>query len=327
MNRIVVIKDRARKGHPVASLATVVTAMLAVGATLFGVTASAADQSASYAALSKDVQILGQVLETASAPKSRGGRWEHGGIGIEGLYLAGQGMVFEIHLPGAHYGQMFGTPMPAMAPLPPMAPMAWSDDEDGDTPEAEDLIDTEEMESVVEEAMNAAQEAMSEMGYAGGIDKQTQEQLRALRDSQRKAARDYRDQQKAYADAVRKKKDMSTADKDKLKATLEKSRQSFEAAQQQFRTKAEALRNDQKQKWLAKLQETENQLLDTLCSYAGSTRRLGASEHVSLILKDAAGDSETKHKIWVIKKADLDACATGSQTAGVLQKKAISYNF
>lgn len=322
MNRTAVIT-----GRPVAKLATVLTAMVAASATLFGVSASAADQSANYTQLSKDVQILGQVLETATAPKSRGGRWEHGGIGIEGLYLAGQGMVFDINLPGAHYGQMFGTPMPPMAPLPPMPPVAWNDDDDGDTPDPEDMIDTEEMESVVEEAMSAAQEAMSEMGYSGGLDKQTQEQLRALRDNQRKAARDYRDQQRAYADAVRKKKDMSQADKDKLKATLEKSRQGFEAAQQQFRTKAEALRNDQKQKWAAKLQETENQLLDALCNYAGSTRRLGAGENVSFVLRDASGDAEAKHKIWVVKKADLDACASGSQANGYLQKKAISYNF
>ncbi|NQD37000.1 hypothetical protein HPT27_08180 [Permianibacter sp. IMCC34836] len=318
MNRTAVLK-----GRPVAKLATVLTAMLAASATLFGVSASAAD----YTAISKDVQILGQVLETATAPKSRGGRWEHGGISIEGIYLAGQGMVFDINLPGAHYGQMFGAPLPPMAPLAPMPALAWSGDDDEDAPDPEDMVDTEEMESVVEEAMSAAQEAMSEMGYSGGIDKQTQEQFRALRDSQRKAARDYRDQQRAYADAVRKKKDLSQADKDKLKANLEKSRQSFEAAQQQFRTKAEALRNDQKQKWAAKLQETENQLLDALCNYAGSTRRLGAGEAVSFVLRDASGDSEAKHKIWVIKKTDLDACASGNQTAGVLQKKAISYNF
>ena len=301
------------------------TALVAAGATVASVGSLAADSKNSYSAISKDVQILGQVFETATAPKSRQGRWEHGGVNIEGLYLAGQGMVFEVHLPGAHYGHVFGTPLAPIAPLPPMPAIAFSDDEDAEAPEAE--IDTEEMEAVVEEAMEAAHEAMSEMGYGRGIDKQTQEQLRALRDSQRKAAREYRDQQKAYADALRKNKDMSQAERDKQKAALEKSRQSFEAAQQQFRGKAEALRNEQKQQWQAKVKETEDQLLDTLCSYAGSTRRLGTGEHVTLILKDAAGESDAKHKIWVIKKADLDACATGSQTSGVLQKKAISYNF
>ena len=300
------------------------TALLAAGATTLSTGSIAAD-SKTYSAISKDVQILGQVFETATAPKSRQGRWEHGGVNIEGVYLAGQGMVFEVHLPGAHYGHVFGTPIAPLAPLPPMPVVAFDDEEGTPAPEVE--FDTEEMEAVVEEAMAAAQEAMSEMGYGRGIDKQTQDQLRALRDAQRKAARDYRDQQRAYADAVRKNKDMSQSERDKQKAALEKSRQSFEAAQQQFRNKAEALRSEQKQQWQAKVKETEDQLLDTLCSYAGSTRRLGAGEHVTLILKDAAGESDAKHKIWVIKKAELDACATGSQTAGVLQKKAVSYNF
>lgn len=321
-----------RRTFPVRSL---LTALIAAGVTVSTGTSIAADSKpvaaasssteTKYSALSKDVQILGQVLETATAPKARQGRWEHGGVSVEGLYLAGQGIVFEVHLPGAHYGHVFAAPMAPLAPLPPMPAIAFGDGEDDvDMP---DVPDTEEMEAVVEEAMEAALEATSEMGYGRGIDKQTQEQLRALRDSQRKAARDYRDQQKAYADAVRKNKDMSQAERDKLKAALDKSRQSFETSQQQFRAKAEALRNEQKQQWQAKVKETEDQLLDALCSYAGSTRRLGSGEHVSLILKDASGDTEAKHKVWVIKKPDLDACATGNQTAGVLQKKAVSYNF
>lgn len=299
------------------------TAVVAASATVLGNGSAAADSK--FSALSKDVQILGQVLETASAPAARQGRWEHGGVGIEGLYLAGQGMVFEVHLPGAHFGQVFGAPLAPMTPLPPMPVVTFGDDEDAIDPP--DIPDTEEMEAVVEEAMAAAHEAMSEMGYGRGIDKQTQDQLRALRDTQRKAARDYRDQQRAYADAVRKNKDMSQSERDKQKAALEKSRQAFETAQQQFRNKAEALRNEQKQQWQAKVKETEDQLLDTLCAYAGSTRRLGTGEHVTLILKDAAGDNDAKHKIWVVKKTDLDACATASQTNGVLQKRAISYNF
>jgi hypothetical protein len=299
----------------------------AVAAALMLVADFAAAAAPDYAALGKDVRILGKVLEESTAVDSAESRGRRGRAHIDGLYLAGQGMLFQVRLGGEmHFTHgFFEAPLPPGPPIPPVPPTpaagavvsgsAMLDGEDM-------LIETGEISVMVDEAMDDAMDSLDDFDMQGGMDKQARAELRTLREAQTRAARDYAQRQRAWAEALRDGKNSSQAERDKLRAELERSHAQLEASRQQMRARVDSLRAEQRKQWQARVQQAESALLDALCSYAGSARRLGANEHVSLVIEDA---EDGRRRVWVVRKADLDACAGGNQSGDFLQKKALSY--
>lgn len=282
---------------------------------------SAAAQSASapdYQAVQKDMAILQNILTTASQPEGKDKRrWMHRDMDIRSVYLANQGMVFTIELPGAHWGSYLIAPM---APLPPM-PSSFSFQFDGEDHEVP-MPDAAELEETVAEAMEAAAEVAHEFGYQSRGDEKWRAELSEVREALRKSAKDYREYQRKFAEGNRNK--VSDKEKQKLQEQLSQAKSAFEQSRKAYHEKAEKMRAESAKQWQEKISEMESTLLNALCSYASSTRRLSNNENVSLILQNA-GQGENKHRVWVVSKSLLDQCVSKIQDNGFLRKSAISY--
>lgn len=294
-----------------------ITAFVVSAALMSGVAQSAS--APDYSAVQKDMDILSNILQTASKPADQSSRrWRHHDLNIESIYLANQGMVFTIDLPGAHWGARIAAPL---APLPPLPPK-FSYHMDGEEHEVH-MPAPEELEAAVADAMESVAETMHEFGFEFQHNEKTRSEMSEVRDALHKAARDYRDWQRKFAEANRN-KSTSDAEKQKLRESMEKSKQAFDLSRKNYHAKAEKLRAESAKKWQEQIQQMESTLLDALCAYSSSTRRLGNNENVSLILQNA-GVGEDKDRVWVISKPLLDQCVGKIQESGFLRKSALQY--
>lgn len=289
-----------------------------LGASMLTAAAFAAS-APDYTAVQKDLNILTNILRTATQPeKSDSRHWRSDSPDIKGMYLAHQGMVITVEAHDRHWNFGFRGPI---APLPPMPPSV-SYSMNGEVHEIE-MPDSAELDEAISEAMESVSESMREYGLNSSQNSQWQKDMAELRESVKKTAKEYREWQKKFAESS-KAKSMSEKEKQQMKESLDKSRAAFDQSRKTYQAKAESFRAEANKKRNAQIEKLESTLLDALCSYAGSTRRLSNDEHVSLIVKEAGSDEE-KDRIWVIKKTLLDQCVGKVQENGFLRKNGISY--
>jgi hypothetical protein len=305
-------------------------------ASIAGILAQGAQSAGApdYSAIQNDMEVLRGTLEAAAAPTEKTGkRRHHDGLDIDALYLARQGMLFDVEVQGDAFRFDFEWHdglLPALAPLPdlpsPPTPAPAPDAPDGEDFEFE-IADEDglrqEIEVIVDETLAVAGDGVQILRMHSRGDDKAMKETEALRSELRQSAKAYRQAQQQWRKAANDKA-VSEKEKQKLKEAADKSRTSFDQARKKFETKMQAVRAEAEKERLARIDSIETRLLDALCQYAGGTRRLAAGEQVSLILRDA-GDGGEKDRIWIIGKKELDQCVSTIQDSGFLKKTALHY--
>ncbi len=277
----------------------------------------------------KDAQIISKILETAlEGEQQSGNEWWPRSPRIEALYLSGQGMLFNIQVHGSPAPFGFRMRTPVVAPVPPVAPVAPIAPAGTTMPELAPLAEMDfddeshEIEMFVEEIVEGALEN-ARRGTANA------QQLRARSEELRKAREQMEKQIEAQSQVMEqlseKMASRDRAQQEKARAEMEKASQEIQKAQNQYRTRVQQFSAEQAKRWSEGVSKLQDRMLDTLCDYAGSTRKLPANEYITLLFRNAATGESGNHQVFVLKRADLDACASGAQSAGFLRKRAISY--
>ncbi len=287
-------------------------------ALLLAFSAQGADKN--YDNLHKQLDIMNDIM-LSSAKISQNSR-QSLIRSIDSVYLQGQGAIFTIH--SAHRGSGHRQFFPALAPLPPVAPVnrvervMISDNEDF-------VIEFEGHEDEFEHAIE--------------IFEQQREGARELRSEQRDIAYEIRDIERQRKDieyqlqrAEKKIKDELTAELKNLeveRVALNKNKTKLENKVSKLNKKREVQKVAQAKARSEHFSALNNTLVETLCLYGNGLREVPSKEHVSLIIK-GAGKQKNRgftDQIMVFTKKDINACANSKLTAEKLLTKADKYQF
>jgi hypothetical protein len=310
---------------------------------MFGL--SHAASAPDFSAIKKDVKILTRIFETAIGGEQKEGYgrfFEQSGV--EGMYLANQGMLFTIELPGNNARRWMGN----LAPLPPMVPVAAAapvpavapvvapaptasenvyfnvgDDEDYDV----DLGDIEEyVESVIESTMHGVEMAMQSSHASKAERDALRAKLSALHKAQSEHEKQVEKMQEQIEELEEKSSSEDKAARAKAMEALEKARQNLRKSRESYRNTVNGFRAEQGKRWQEQVVKLQDEVLDTLCNYASSARRIPDNENVTLLFRNVGNNENGEHQVFVLKRADIVSCVTNTQSPGYLRKRALVYS-
>ena len=119
-------------------------------------------------------------------------------------------------------------------------------------------------------------------------------------------------------------------DKDRGKALLAEAKVlagKADEAGKAYQQGLEQVRREGKRRWQVKMKPVEQALIQTLCEY-GVLRALPDGEHVTLVFEEGdRSGKEPRDKVFVFKKADLQACRAGQLSVSDLEAGAVSYGY
>ena len=283
-------------------------------------------------ALNNELEIMTNIMRTSLNQ----GNKDNKGIGyrirgIEVIYLADQGVVFEVSSSagGNSFVFEFITKGDFVVPPPPApAPPVRGEDHD--------LVfsfNDDEWQDSVEEAVEHARHAMEE----------AREKLRDLRQQEREYGWEERNLERSLRDVEF---EMRNADQERTKELKEqqndikKDLAKLKSKQQETEKYAEQYEQEQKKKAAEKvaakqkqhsafLAMFENNITDTLCKYGNGIRALPTDENVSFVLNNMGNaiNKAKKDKIYVFKNQDIQSCVKDKLNAKQLLSKAQSYIF
>lgn len=252
----------------------------------------------------KDLEIMSHIIQTSLQPEDSNRRfmWRQQ---VDAHYLAGQGVVFSIHLPGS--GNFYnyisaagdhGAVFTAAAPMPPVPPV----EIDGQTGFVvsssgfSSATQSDEQRKAMEEIRDAMREKERAM----------QSVQREIRDVQRQIAR----------------ADNDTKELDKKMKELEKNLNAqADALEQQRKTYTDVV-TDMEKKNQAQREENNkiitHQIVKSLCDYGSTLKSLKSGERVSLILENYA---DNRDQIYVFDYKDIASCTSSDK----LMNSAIAY--
>ena len=283
------------------------------------------------AKLGQNLKIMQDILQS-----SLGGE-EHSSIGrIQHSYLIGQGVAFRVD---SNSGWLRHFVMPAMPPMPAMAPAALGSAVAVSANVANSISISENGNSFSFSFDEEAMEEMAEAAEAMAEQQQDQsEKLRDLREERRDIERDLRDYEREKRDIEFSAK-VSKLDSDQQKKLTEISQKSAQLKTQLAQLQKNLTEQEQEynkkraeQQKLAAQRQTElvakvgQVFSNTLCDYGASLRDLKEQEFVSFQLS-LSGRDQAKDHYWVVKKSDINQCVTGKIDAPALLKKASYYQY
>lgn len=315
------------------------TALLVMAAVAIGVTHAA--NAPDFGAIQKDVKILTRIFETALGEDKKGEwNWSSDRSGVEGLYLANQGMLFTFDLPGNRASNWIGmapiapphpiapvaTPAPMAAPAPVPA-IAGVDGEDDMDEEDFGLGDIEEyIESVIESTMHNTEFAL-QSGTASKAERDAlRAKLRELQKAQQAHEKQVEQMQEKMESLEEKTSSQDKAARAKAMESLDKARQALRKSRDSYRNTVNNFRAEQGKRWKEQVNKMQDELLDTLCNYAGSARRVPENENVTLLFRNVGNSEQGPHQIFVLKRSDIVSCVTSAQGNGYLRKRALTYS-
>jgi hypothetical protein len=297
-------------------------------------------------ALTKQVDIMASIIETAMSHKKgheRKPSWTERSQ-LESSYLAGQGVVYRIHL-GSRLPR-FGFPVPPLPPIPGGAHVEFIEVDEVEFIESDELApriekvveiaagDNRRVEVIVDS--NAIHIDGDEIHFDGDMTMSTE--LRQAVTAMRDAAKDMRDARRVI-------RDLSQVDKDASESAAAQSAQQLAAAQAklaqaqqkmdtaraelrsskgQIEQRSSARKQAMQQVRAERIAAFEQTFVQTLCDYGDTLRDLPNNEHISVIM--VGGGDNDSDKIHVFRKQDVVRC-NGEQGASELLTKAISYSF
>ena len=298
-------------------------------------TATAVFAAQDYAALDKDLEIMGQVLATALEQPSHDDdvtRNLHLRE-VKATYLLGQGVVFTIY---THNGRHFrGGLMDKMAMIGMPMDFDWSDI---DIEIEGDSVLLEFDDNLKELTNNALRYAQSAVASANEKMQALREQERDLQHSTRELSRHKQnlDFERQHADADRA-ADLQ-AELAEVEAELNKMQLRRDALAQR-RAEAESQRKEQRQQQQSEreaerqqvLLHLEQTLVDTFCRFGGGMRALEKGEYINVVVP-GLGKSKSirtgtwQDRVYVFKHKDVQACAKQKLQEKALLEKAQTYD-
>ncbi|EKE87509.1 hypothetical protein [Idiomarina xiamenensis] len=296
--------------------------------------ASAAEPAvAAYSELRSQLHIMTNIMRTAFS-QNEGEVRRFADLNYS--YLAGQGVVYRVRLPGVGFGGL-NVPVP---PVPPISKIRADIDID---------LDSAEFESMIGEAMASAQTAIEGMRRSGLFDARMSDEQRQLREQIRELSDDARDLSWELREVSRQQRDLafelrraSEQDKAARQAELDELQQQQQQLDQQLQANAEQIKaleqkNRQQTAELVKQhQQQQQQLLGSfeqtmgqvLCDYGVTLRSLPDDEQISVIVdglrQPDSGDNY--ERVYIVSKSQLMNCQ-GRSDASDLFKQAQAYNF
>lgn len=281
--------------------------------------------------LNDELEIMGNILQTAL--KQDG---SSGGIRLRSVsftYLKEQGVLFQIDTSRSGSSRVFefiSHGNSRSMPSPPVAPHLFS--MDGLNIE----VDEDEIEQVVEEAMERAQD----------MNRESNSKLRSLAEKLREYAWEQREYERRRRDLEFEK---NNSDKDRRK-NLEQELQELNselkkveikrAEVERYRGAIEKERKEQaEQRQLAMAQEYktflstfESNVGDVLCRYGAGLKSLDGDEYVNFVLSNFTlpqdGRSQGKQdRIYVFKQKDIQACVRDKINKEKLLAGGLAYDF
>lgn len=300
-------------------------------------------------ALTKQVDIMASIIETAISHKQgheRKPSWTER-TQLESSYLAGQGVVYRINL-GSRLNR-FGLSVPPLPPLPSMPAGAHVEfievdeiefiESDELAPRIERVVeiaagDNRRVEVIVEN--NAIHMDGDEIHLDGDMTMSTE--LRQAVTAMRDAAKEMRDARRVIRDLSQVDKDASESAAAQsaqqlaaAKAKLAQAQQKMDTARAELRSskgqmqqRSSARKEAMQQARAERIAAFEQTFVQTLCDYGNTLRDLPNNEHISVIM--VGGGDNDSDKIHVFRKQDVVSCK-GEQGATELLTKAISYSF
>lgn len=266
---------------------------IAMAATGFStVTAQAAVDTERHQTLKQELKAMNEVLETKlgqqleqseTAPSwMRHGRLNH-------TYLAGQGVVYEVHLPGAmgmHWRH-------AMAHMKQGADGA-------------KLPKLKEVNSVVSDIVS-----------------EIKEQRAVIRDVHKERGQT----DGVLSEAQRKELELAKARLKDARERLAEERQLLHATAEEMRDKHQKMRQESFEKIQQQVANFEQTLAETLCTYGASLTALPNDESISVVVK-GGGERKLggRDKVYIFNHADILACGN-ADNAGALLQQAVTYSY
>ncbi|WP_281556490.1 hypothetical protein [Thalassomonas sp. RHCl1] len=286
---------------------------------------STAAQSQDYADMHKQLDIMGNIIQSsvASDNSRKGSRI----TGVDSTYLKGQGIVFTVNsssIRGNHGSYNFNFVIP---PIPEIPVVNFG------SHEHEELV---EVESQVAQALESASES-----YERALDSLDDErdQYRELREQQRDMAREVRDieremrdlqyQLRHVDDENQKELAQEKAQLEAKKAKVEKQRKAIKQRAEKYNEKRKVAKQKQQAQRSDFYRELSSSMAETLCLYGNGLKALPKNEKVTVILK-AGGDKDGrryKDQIFVFNKKDISACSSDKISVAKLLERGQGYQF
>lgn len=289
--------------------------------------------------IQRDMNIMTKILETSLEQ----GRDQN--VRIEGLYLANQGMVFNVDPSHRfHFDMNERRVLPKLPTIPakPLAPVVFGDG-------SHVFISEQELEIIEEQAMEAAESAMEmaevsidfisdsdwsqysnrERTEQRIIQKSMRDETRALEREARQLERDVREIERKLRDAefegelqdakeTAKVKSLKE-EMNKLTNALTKVASKIQEKSEVLRKKAEVIRNKELEKQKKALAETEKVMSQTVCDFGSGLRSLPNDQHISFNIEGKVD------RLYVFTKQNIMQCGDGKIDAAKMLDNAIKY--
>lgn len=295
---------------------------------LASVSAGTVNAQTDTVALNNELEIMTNIMRTSLGQGNKGKGYRVRGIDV--LYLANQGVLFEVNTSSSSSNIVFEFISDGdfvVPPIPPVAPMH------GNSDAVVFSFDEDEWEDSVEEAVEHARHAMEE----------ARDKLRELRQQEREFGWEERNYERALRDIEF---EMRNADKDRKEELVERQKEitkdlaKVKAKQQETEKYAAQFEQQQKQKaaekqaarqkqYMAFLTMFENNIADTLCKYGNGIRALPNDENVSFVLSNMGNaiNKRKQDKVYVFSNQDIQSCVKDKLSAKQLLSKAQNYSF
>lgn len=298
---------------------------------LASVSAGTANAQTDTVALNNELEIMTNIMRTSLGQGNKGRGYRVRGIDV--LYLANQGVLFEVSTSSSGSNIVFefisegDFVVPPIPPIPPSAPVH------GGSDSMVFSFNDDEWEDSVEEAVEHARHAMEE----------ARDKLRELRQQEREFGWEERNYERSLRDIEF---EMRNADKDRKEELVEQQKEiakdlaKVKAKQQETEKYAAQFEQQQKQKAAEKqaarqkqyttfLTMFENNIADTLCKYGNGIRALPSDENVSFVLSNMGNgiNKRKQDKVYVFSNQDIQSCVKDKLSAKQLLSKAQSYSF
>lgn len=284
--------------------------------------ACAAHGATNYQALSKELEIMNSVLNTALKQETSQQAIKF--RSMQTSYLANQGVVFTLTTSGRTTRVFFESGFPVPPPLPvPEIDFSGSG------------VFSEEMEIELQETIHEALDSVKHH-FSGNRGR-----LQDLRSESRDLAWEAREYERRKRDlnfelrnaessrAKELKEDLKELEKElaelgKKQADLQAYSEKIESEQKALLEKKQAESEQAKKSFLASFEEG---VADTLCRFGGGLRAIPNGENVSFVLRGFNDSQASQDKIYVFKVEDVKKCVQEKIEESKLLASAIVYDF
>lgn len=274
---------------------TTVIAFAMATTTLVSSTALAQSQavdSSRHQALKQELEVMNTILETRLTQlvttTEEQPKWMFNGR-LQHTYLAGQGVVYEVNLPGS-MGFHWRHVMPKFK-------------RDG--------------EQLQFPKMTKFSEALGEIV----VDiKEQRHAIRELERAQRNADQSKRELHQQELE-------LAKARLEEARQKLEEERKVLRATAGDLREQHQKIRQQRQEQIQQHVAQFEQTLAETLCTYGSSLASLPANETISVVIKDAGNKEQGgRDKVYIFNQTDIQSCGN-AENAGSLLKNAVTYSY